>query len=95
MKMITESNPTATKLARDCVGACKRVLSQINQVRRTISREFVESFQVPEHMLRLALNEAEAVAWQSGFPHLVFADLASEKAQAVVAWQKRQQAISR
>src|SRR5262245_17017668 len=97
MNMTPESNPTSATLsiARGCMASCKRVLSQINQVRRTIAREFLQSFRVPEHMLRLALNEAEAIAWQSGFPQLVFPDLASEKAQAIVAWQIRQRAISR
>jgi len=33
-----------------------------------------------------ALNEAEAAAWQTMFPHLVFPALATEKVQAAIAW---------
>lgn len=41
-------------------------------------------------LLRLALNEAEGLAWQTEFPHLVFPELAREKARAAVAWHQRQ-----
>ena len=44
-------------------------------------------------MLRLALTEAEALAWQTDFPHLFFPALAAEKAQAAVAWHQRQRAV--
>jgi len=44
-------------------------------------------------MLRLALNEAEALAWQTDYPHLVFPTLAMEKAQGLAAWNQRQRAI--
>jgi hypothetical protein len=41
-------------------------------------------------LLRLALNEAEGLAWQTEFPQLVFSELAREKARAAVAWHERQ-----
>jgi hypothetical protein len=46
-------------------------------------------------LLRLALNEAEGLAWQTEFPHLVFPALAVEKAEAAVAWHQRQTALRR
>jgi hypothetical protein len=46
-------------------------------------------------VLKLALNEAEALAWQTDFPHLFFPALAMEKAQATVAWHQRQRAVRR
>ena len=48
-----------------------------------------------EHMplLGLALNEAEALAWDTGIPHLFFPVLAVEKAEAAVAWHQRQRAV--
>jgi hypothetical protein len=49
----------------------------------------------PERLLRLALNEAEAAAWETMYPHLVFPALASEKAQAVAAWNAHQQSVWR
>ena len=51
--------------------------------------------QAGEHgrLLRLILNEAEALAWQTEFPHLVFPELAREKAQAAVLWHRRQRSL--
>lgn len=46
-------------------------------------------------LLRLALNEAEGLAWQTGVPHLVFPTLALEKAEAAVAWHQRQVSLRR
>jgi hypothetical protein len=41
------------------------------------------------------LNEAEALAWQTSYPHLLFPELAVEKVQAVAAWQTRQESVQR
>ena len=43
--------------------------------------------------MKLALNEAEALALQTGFPHLVFPALAEEKVHAIAAWHQRQAAL--
>jgi|GEM_PF-1883940 len=48
-----------------------------------------------EHRLRLALNEAEAVAWQTPFPHLVLPELVAEKISQLRVWCERQQALWR
>lgn len=48
-----------------------------------------------QKLLDLALNEAEALAWQTPFPHLFFPTLAEEKARAVTEWRARQEAIRR
>ena len=47
----------------------------------------------PPKLIRLALTEAEALAAQTGYPHLVFPLLAEEKVQQVTRWQERQQAV--
>jgi hypothetical protein len=44
-------------------------------------------------LVRLALNEAEALAWQTQFPHLVFPSLAEEKVRAVLLWHERQESL--
>ena len=63
------------------------------EARAGIEREFAESGSEQMRLLGLALNEAEALAWQSGFPHLVFPALAWEKVEAVTRWRRRQEAI--
>lgn len=72
------------------LAASPRVLDQIRNVRLSILNEFSQCLRAPGHVLKLALNEAEALAWQSGVPHLVFPILAREKAQEVAAWHERQ-----
>jgi len=81
--------------AKTCAASCRKLLAQIKQTRENILSEFREKVANQEHLLGLALNEAETAAWQSGVPALVFADLATEKAQAVAAWHQHQQAVLR
>jgi hypothetical protein len=78
-----------------CVASCQKILAQINRTKAAIFAESRHALRAPERLLRLALNEAEAVAWQTAYPHLVFPTLATEKVQAVVAWNKTQQSMRR
>jgi DNA-binding FrmR family transcriptional regulator len=78
-----------------CVASCQRILTQISAAKETIFAESRSALKSQERVLRLALNEAEAVAWQTAYPHLVFPDLAMEKVQAVIAWDAHQQALRR
>ncbi len=66
---------------------------EIARAKRTTMRDY--SAEVGEHLrlLRLALNEAEALAWQTDYPHLVFPVLAAEKARATARWHRRQRAL--
>jgi|SRR6185369_14749091 hypothetical protein len=78
-----------------CLASCRKILTQIEQTKNTILAEFREAIEQHEHLLHLALNEAEALAWQTDFPQLVFPTLASEKAQTVAAWYARQKSMLR
>ena len=44
-------------------------------------------------VLHSALNEAEALAWQTPYPHLFFPVLAEEKALSARRWAFRQEQI--
>ena len=72
---------------------CKEVLARINQAKEAILTEARITLEAPEQLLRLALTEAEALAFQTRFPQLVFADLAAEKIQGAAAWSKRQRLL--
>src|SRR6266571_1905825 len=92
----TQQQSVSTQALTDvCLASCKKLGAQIQKTKNAILKEFVDAFKTQEHLLRLALNEAEALAWQTGFPQLVFPTLATEKAQAALAWHARQQAIQR
>ena len=92
----TQQQSVSTPALTDvCLASCKKLGVQIQKTKNAILKEFVDAFKTQEHLLRLALNEAEALAWQTGFPQLVFPTLATEKAQAALAWSLRQRSMNR
>ena len=84
---------TVKTVANACVATCRKLTAQIEQAKHNLLAEVRQTFEAPEQLLRLALNEAEALAWQTEYPHLVFPDLAWEKVQAVAGWNARQRLI--
>ena len=88
--MKTKQKTTFTSI---CVNSCRAVRAQFRRIKNGIRSEFTNRFGVDERLLRLALSEAEAEAWATGYPHLVFPGLADEKAQALLNWDRKQKAI--
>jgi hypothetical protein len=86
-------NRRTPSLTHQCLASCRLLLAQIQRAKDAIFAEFRGTLAAHERLLRLALNEAEGLAWQTAYPHLVFPALATEKAQAVVNWNARQQSI--
>lgn len=78
-----------------CLVSCRKLLEQFESVKRQVVDEFREQVEEHQHLLRLAVNEAEALAWQTEYPELLFADLATEKAHAIARWHTRQQHLLR
>ena len=96
MKIQLESNTnpsSKSNFATACLATCQKVLAQFENSRQAIVAEFNAKFGAPEQLLRLAVNEAEALAWQTEYPHLFFPALAVEKAQTAVSWHERQRAF--
>jgi len=81
-------NKTLTGTA---VATCQKLVAVMEKMKDRMIQEFSAKLAGHEAVLRLALNEAEALAWETQYPHLVFATLAREKAQAAAAWENRQQ----
>ena len=65
----------------------------IATARKRIESEFSSLKARLPRLFQLALNEAEALAWQTEFPELVFPTLAQEKARKVAAWLEHQTCI--
>ena len=86
---------TGTTFKNTCLASCQRILAQIKEAKDAIFAESRDTLKTHERLLRLALNEAEALAWQTMYPHLVFPTLATEKVQAVLAWNAHQQSVRR
>jgi len=90
----TYENVSAKKtIAGRCAQSCRNFLAGIEQTKNKIANEFQETLESHAQLFQLALNEAEALAFQTAYPHLVFPSLAAEKIQAVSAWQSRQQLL--
>jgi hypothetical protein len=83
------------RIADVCIGTCQKLLVQIEKTKQSILASYRDRLATHDQVLRLALNEAEALAWQTGFPQLVFPTLALEKAQAVATWHERQSSLRR
>ena len=83
-----KENKTFTGSAK---ATCQKLVALVEKMKDRMVQEFSEKLAAHESVLRLAMNEAEALAWETPYPHLVFATLAREKAQAAAAWEKRQQ----
>ena len=90
-----ENANTITAFKNTCLASCQKILAQITRAKEAIFAESLRALKSQEHLLRLALNEAEAMAWQTRYPHLVFPTLAQEKIQAVAAWDAHQQLVRR
>jgi len=90
---LSTKNLGRKNFAATCLATCRNLIAQLEKTKAAIVAEFREAFGAPEPLLHLALNEAEALAWQTEYPYLVFPALATEKAQAVANWQARQRSI--
>jgi hypothetical protein len=73
-----------------CLRSCRKIIAQIRKAKDAIFAEARGTLHTHERMLQLALNEAEALAWQTEYPHLVFPALAAEKVRAVADWNRHQ-----
>jgi hypothetical protein len=69
------------------------IIAQIQHLKRTLSETHRPRRGGPSRLLRLALNEAEALAWQTDYPHLLFPMLAEEKIAQIQLWESRQQRV--
>jgi hypothetical protein len=88
-KTVTGNNPERS-VGSVCRDTCRKALMQISRAKEAIRAEWSQTLEAQQHALKLALNEAEALARQTVYPHLVFPSLAFEKVQAVATWNARQ-----
>ncbi|SRR6266404_531519 len=86
-------NQGAKSLSTVCLSSCRKLLSQLNDIKHSLLLKYGAALNGQEQVLRSALNEAEALAWQTPYPHLFFPVLAEEKAMSARRWAARQQMI--
>jgi hypothetical protein len=76
-----------------CARSCKQIVAQLASARDAALAQFREFAAGREHTFQLALNEAEALAWETDYPQLVFPDLAEEKLRGVTNWIAHQRLV--
>jgi hypothetical protein len=81
------------RLGSLCLRSCRKILAQMRKAKDAIFDEARGTLHPRERLLQLALNEAEALAWQTDYPHLVFPALATEKVRAVADWNRHQRSV--
>lgn len=84
-------NLCARRLSR----VSRELAVQLANIKNGLVREFGIAIDGQSHLLHAAFNEAEALAWQTPYPHLFFPVLAEEKAAAVSRWAARQRTVRR
>jgi len=94
-KTNNESSEANQTFANACLASCQKLVGQIERVKNNIVAEFHDAFEAHEQLLNRAVGEADALAWQTAYPHLVFPLLATEKIQAAARWNTRQQLLRR
>jgi hypothetical protein len=73
------------KIAPDSwIASGQKLILGIEQAKQSLAVE--HEFELPERLFRVALNEAEALAWETEYPQLVFPALAEEKIEAISSW---------
>lgn len=94
-KLIEKNQNARPDFATVCLDSCRKLLDRIEQVKQTVLDEFHDTLDAHNQMVRLAVNEAEALAWETDYPHLLFPALAQEKAEQVSSWENRQREVKR
>lgn len=86
-KQTGAATPNGFTLARTCAGAAE-FLQELNQnLARSLASQFT---QIPGVRIAQALTEAEALAYQTPFPHFLLPELAEEKVREAARWATRQ-----
>ena len=84
------NNKSVVKIVPDSwVASGQKLVIGIKRVRQHLIARLKNQLELPQLLLQVALNEAEALAWETEYPQLVFPTLAEEKIAAISAWYGR------
>ena len=89
------NNESRSGLVAVCLKSCRKMLEGINRTRVALVEEAGATSSELKNAMESALNEAEALAFQTPFPHLFFPTLAEEKVASARQWAGRQERIRR
>ena len=99
MKTLSSNHSSASGNQRELLAyplaLCRKAVALTRELKTRLLSEFGNRPQKNQHLVRLALNEAEALAWETEYPYLLFPALAAEKMQRVANWERHQQWVHR
>jgi hypothetical protein len=92
-----EAKVQATGALAKCTELCRAAARKLRLLEEQLTEKLAAEMEgiMPHHLLRQAMNEAEALAWTTRYPLLFLPDLAEEKVQSARQWTNRQQQIFR
>ena len=76
-ELLEKTDNRHSKFTTACLASCLKVMEQIARVKQVVVNEFRDTVEAHQKLLRLAMNEAEALAYETDYPHLVFPALAA------------------
>jgi hypothetical protein len=74
------------------ISSGNKMIIGIERAKQNLAAE--RGSELPERLFRVAINEAEAIAWDTDFPQLVFPELAAEKVEALATWYSLGQSLN-
>src|SRR5580765_5845845 len=95
MHFATRSNPrdfaTGSQFALAPAAHYRQtIVAKLNEYKVRLLEEFSHESEAFLHFARLAVNEAESLAWSTPYAHLFLPALAEEKIQYARQWANRQ-----
>ena len=61
--IVERNENTRPDFATFCLDSCRKLLDRIEQAKQAVLDEFRDTMDAHNQMVRLAVNEAEALAW--------------------------------
>ena len=80
-------NKNLVKIGPDSwIASGQKLIVGLERAKHDLAARFADQSDLPQRLYQVALNEAEALAWETEFPQLVFPTLAEEKIAAISSW---------
>ena len=85
MKALSQPHTHCQCVADIPIPFCSKLVSSLGKLKRRLQQKYELALPGRSHLIRAAVDEAEALAWQTPFPHLFLPDLAEARLAEIVA----------
>ncbi len=82
-------NPNRTQLADGSLYFCRELVGAVSELKTRLHEKYERALPGRRSLVRQAVEEAEALAWQTPFPHLFLPDYAELRVAEVLAQPAR------